>query len=602
MLSQERNKAEVVRRTGYAFSAISNLIENHDVIAFDVSKTLLSRCVLSSDGVFRFMEQSLGVEGFCGARLKAEQLAERRFGTNEASEISLNEIYSLLAVLLPDSTVTPDDERKCEEKFHFSNQAFVMIAAVAREKGKRLIGINDTQMNKDQVSRLLEALGIELDALYSPLDGHHFLLKAAANEEAAPNRALHFSQRKPTNMNEDVDSSITAIHVIQHSDCLWQDDAPFVDQGRGEYTFTSDLILGQIAARLPHVDPEEPDLYSCGFNVCGPLLLGFCDYIAEHSMQDGFYELLLPPGQIHIIEQSLSTLKLPLSCYSISDVKEVITSDFSNVSAEKRKQLRHRIEAWKSQDSKNIAIVDVDGSVLDFDFLTSPQVHRYCIFDQSSPVRQERASAYLLDGANATNTDVSVIVGTVLFDLLFANPKASFPNLNSKKDISLTLNGKAEAITDVGLLASICVQRGALDFLRMIAPIKDTLDRRELKDFNYFCLTRLVTTPTEREYRTFENVPFPWCKGETEWRTIESYWKPESISSKYLTDFRRQIHEQQLHNYDRMLPNSIKDLSMRDDIGQLDWRRIMYRHPLKISYWNSVRRFQRQKQNELGQK
>ncbi|WP_109313733.1 hypothetical protein [Ruegeria sp. AU67] len=602
MLSQERNKAEVVRRTGYAFSTISNLIENHDVIAFDVSKTLLSRCVLNSDGVFRFMEKSLGVEGFCGARLKAEQLAERRFGTIEASEISLNEIYSLLAVLLPDNIVTPDNERECEEKFHFSNQAFVMVASVAREKGKRLIGINDTQLNKDQVSRLLEALGIELEALYSPLDGRHFLLKVAAKEEAAPNRVLHFGHRKLTNLNDKVDSAVTAIYVIQHRDCLRQDDAPFVDQGRGEYTFTSDLILGQIAARMPHVDPEEPDLYSFGFNVCGPLLLGFCDYLAEHSMQEEFDELLLPPGESHIFEQSLSILKLPLSCYSISDVNDVLTSKFSNASDNEREQLRHRIEAWRAQDSKSIAVVDVDGSARDFDFSTLPRVHRYCIFCQSSPDRQARASAYMLDGLNAMNTDVSVTVGTVLLDLLFANPKMSFPKLNSGTNISLTLNGQIEAIADVELLASNCVQRGALDFLRMIAPRKGTLDRQELKDFNLFCLTRLITTPTEREYRAFENVPFPQCKGESEWRTIESYWKPESIWSKYLTDFRRQIHEQQLHNYDLMLPNSIKDLSMRDDIGQLDWRRIMYRHPLKISYWNSVRRFQRQKQNELGQK
>lgn len=602
MLSQERNKAEVVRRTGCTFSTISNLIENHDVIAFDVSKTLLSRGVLSVDGVFRFIEKSLGVDGFYGARLKAEQLARRRFGTTEASEISLHEIYSLLAVLLPDNTVTPDDEREFEEKFHFLNQAFVMIATVARAKGKQLVGINDTRLNKDQLSRLLKSHGIELDALISPTEGRHFLLKVAANEEVAPNRVLHFCQREFANMNVDVDCALTAIHVNQHSDCLRQDDAPFVDQDRGEYTFTSDLIFGQIAARMPHVDPEEPDLYSFGFNVCGPVLLGFCDYIAERSIQDGFDELLLPPGQHHIIEQSLSILKLPLTSYSISDVKEAFDGEFLDASAVERKQLQKRIDAWTVQGSKNIAIADIDGSAPDIKFLSSLRVHRYCICGQSSPSREARASAYLFDGLNAMSTDMSVRVGPVLSDFLFVNPDTSFPHLNSGNDISLSLSAKCEMNADIGLLASICVQRGALDFLRMIAPRKDALDRRELKDFNLFCLTRLITTPTEREYRAFENVPFPRCKGESEWRTVESYWKPKSISSKYLDNSSRQNQEQQLHNYDLMLPNSIKQLSTRDDIGQLDWRRIMYRHPLKVSYWNSVRRYQRRTQRELGQK
>ncbi|WP_170426102.1 hypothetical protein [Ruegeria arenilitoris] len=611
MPSQIRNKAEIVRRTGYAFSTVLSLIENHDVIAFDVFGTLLSPYLLSEDGVFRFIEKSFGAEGFCGARLKAEQLARRRYVTKEAPDVSLDNIYSILSILLPDHAVTPDDEWECEKAFLHQNESFGMIAAIAREKGKRLVGISDARLSKDHVSKLLDACGIELDALYASLDdsrrafgkssGHEFL-QIAAREEVAPGSILHFREFQVPSPSDALDCGYTTIHVRSHRDCFMQDDAPFVEAHCGEYTITSDLILGQVAMRMPHIDPEEPDLYSFGFNTCGPLLLGFCDHIAEVSKRDQLEGLFVPDGQIQIIEKAINTLRLSLSCRAISELNEVVHDDFAVALEGEPDQFGHRVEARRDHDLKNVAIVDLDGNASNIDLRTSPRVYRYSLFDQSSRTGSERCSHYFFDGTNGTNVQISATTGAALIKLLSFSIDATFPELNSDNDESLTYNGEIDATARVGFLAANCVQRGALDFLRMIEPRKDTIDPQELKALNRVSLSRLISTPTEREYCALAIVPVPGDEGGSEWKSIGSFWNPKPVLSKSLNNFRRQDHERRLENYDLMLPNSLKQLSLRGDIEQLDWRRIMYRHPLKVSYWNSVRRYQRRKQSELGAK
>lgn len=81
------------------------------------------------------MKQSFGVDGFCGAKLKAWQFARRCFRKKRSIRGQFEKIYSFLAVLWLENIVTPNDEVYCEEKFHYLNQTFVMLATVARDKG-----------------------------------------------------------------------------------------------------------------------------------------------------------------------------------------------------------------------------------------------------------------------------------------------------------------------------------------------------------------------------------------------------------------------------------------------------------------------------------
>ncbi|WP_282152198.1 hypothetical protein [Ruegeria atlantica] len=578
---------------------MSNLIDSHDVISFDVFGTLLARYVPSPHDVFRYMGQSLEIDDFCSARLKAEQLARRRFGTEKSPEISLDEIYEVLSVLVPGHGVKPDDERVYEKGLAYADQAFKMVAETARQKGKRVIGISDTYLNKSEVSGQLEASGIVLDEVYTSCESRRdglgkfngrMFTHVADKEGVAPQRILHFGESVITDVANALARGITAIHVQPHLECLEQDEAPFIDRGSEDGSFTADLILGQIAARLPHVDPEESDLYGFGFNMCGPLLFGFCDYIAKRSKRDEVDHLLLPADQSLIIEHALNILQLSVPGCSIVDVKYVLSGGLPESPKAEGELLKRKLEKLIRQSAQNVAIVDIGCNlppVGALDAVGRSRLHWYCLGLQKDSGDREGLSAYLFDGLSAADFDVAATNGVELFKLLFSNPDTE-PKSSGDK------NGATNRIRS---LAVQDIHRGALDFLRKIAPLKDALDRRELTDYNRLCFLRLISNPTELEYCALAGVPYLLYQDQDSWTFIGSVWKFRPVPSRPLPTVQNLANERQLENYDLLLPTAIKELSLRDDIGQMNWRRIMYRHPLKISYWNSIRRYLRRSGN-----
>ncbi|MCG7520518.1 hypothetical protein [Ruegeria sp. Ofav3-42] len=604
MPSLERNKAEVVRRTGFTFSTISNLIENHDVISFDVFGTLLASYLFSPDGVLRYMEQTLGVDGFAAARLKAELLARRRFGTREAPEASLNEIYEVLSVLLPSHGVTPGEELEFRKSLAYADQSIGLLAKVAREKGKRVIGVSDTCLDKAQLSNLLDSHGIELDVLYTSLDHRRDALgnvngrifpHVAEREGVAPHRILHLVENQSNDLENALATGLTAIHVRAPHECMKQDESPFVQINCGENTLTEEFIQGQIAARMPQVDPKEPDLYSYGFNVCGPLLLGLCDFVANRAKQDEVEQLLLPEHQGYIVGQGLKILQLPVPKVSTIDTNKVLSDSPSAVSDTEQKHLRRHIENVIGQRKQNVAVLDIDCSLPTFGSEARPYMYWYCLIGQRGSGDGSNTSAYLFDELSAASIE--------MFETNVVEPVyLLFSKSNSECGESTPSSAENSAAKWVRGLAAQCVQRGALDFLRAISPSKNVINRRELADYNRQCFLRLTARPTEREHCAFEGVPLNIDGGEKARRTIGASWKPEIATPQNSTSLRGQDDERQLHNYELLLPNAIKQLSLRDDIGQLNWFRIMFRHPLKVSYWNSVRRYLRRKKTRLGHK
>ncbi|WP_299893023.1 hypothetical protein [uncultured Ruegeria sp.] len=606
MPSPEHNKAEIVRRTGHTLSTISRLIDNHDIISFDVFGTLLARYALSVVDVYGYLEKQFDVVGFCSARQKAEQLARRRFGSDEAPEVSLEEIYEVLSVLFPGHGVKPGDELLAEEKFSYADSAIVLILEIARQKDKRVIGLSDSYLSKIQTTRLLKANGIELDEQYTSCDyrreglgkfnGRIFSFMTK-EEGTAPHRVLHFGADLVADVENALACDILAVHVKPLPDCLQQDDIPFSNTGIGEDSLTTSLIRGHIAARLPHVDPEEADLYTYGFNMGGPLLLGFCNYISECANQDDVDRILLPQRAGYIIERAIDILQLPVPEVSILEVTGFSHEALLEAPTADHAQLRDNINSWFDQDHQSVAIVDVDWDLNAsnvFEKLISERVHGYRLGIKTNTSATREASGYLFGGPMTADYEATLVQCAELVELLFSRPTSGIFTVRTETGELAPANVNVISAVQIRNLAMQTVQRGALDFLSLVYSRVDALDAEELADYNRLCFSRLISAPTKREYSAFEGVPHSLHPDLGTWRSIGHFWNADRTSDQSLADLQNN-HLQQLRNYDLLLPDAVKRLSLRDDIDQMDWRRTMFRHPMKVSYWNSIRRYLRRK-------
>jgi hypothetical protein len=234
--------------------------------------------------------------------------------------------------------------------------------------------------------------------------------------------------------------------------------------------------------------------------------------------------------------------------------------------------------------------VDWDLTVFNvFEKLINGRAHGYFLGTKTGTSASERASGYLFGGPMTADYEATIMQCTELVELLFSRPTSGVSKLRPVTGELTPADGNVISAMQIRNLAMQTVQRGALDFLRLVHSRVDALDAQELVHYNQLCFSRLISAPTNREYSAFEGVPHFLCPDRGIWRNIGHFWNADGNSNQTRADL------QQLRNYDLLLPDALKRLSLRDDIDQMDWRRTMFRHPTKISYWNSIRRYLRRK-------
>lgn len=589
MPSQDRIKAEIVRRTGYTLAALSGLIDEYDTIVFDVFGTLLPSYLLQASDTYEYLEKEHDLPGFRAARQKSEQLARRRFGSDETPEVDIDEIYQVLSVLFPGHGVGPHDEFLAEISYRFADPAIGEILKIARQKGKRIVGLSDACLHKGQVAHLLEVNGIELDELYVYPDirnngtapfGGGVLSLMIQEERIEPQHVLYFGADLAVGASIGLVSTALSVHVQPLAECMQWDEIPFNYFNRAEETPTTKLIRGHVAARLPHYDPEESDMYIFGYNMAGPLLLGFCDYIWQNANNDGVDQMLFSQSVDHVIRQAIEISQPLVPRVSVFDPAYKRSTDAGSVK-----------EATGTHDKpQNVAFVDVDWNPGTLELVkerTNAHVQGYFVGTKRDAGSRR---GYLFGGETAGDAEPEPTQCNQLIKLLFSPPLAEAIEPSSEAgDARSTISfAKTRAF------AVQCVQRGALDFLRSACSSQDTMDGQELADYNRFAFCQLASAPTKREFSAFATVPFCLEPDKRTWGCIEDTWVIDWQSRQRQVGLKNN-QLRQLRNYDWLLPASLKRLSLRDDIDQMDWRREIQRHPLKVSYWNSIRRYLRRK-------
>ncbi len=222
MVGVNTHDSELIARTGWMASSIEALVKEKRVISFDVFDTLLARRIHEPADLFAFIEKTSAIPGFAGARVKAESLARKRFGTPQTPEVSLEEIYTVLGTMLPGLPFGPTDEIEAEAGFLFADPVLVRIVELARKHGKRVIAISDMYLGKEQIAGLLARNRILLDAVYSSCDHRREGLgkfngrlfpHVAKQEGCLPADMVHFGDNRISDVKNAVECGIVGVLV-----------------------------------------------------------------------------------------------------------------------------------------------------------------------------------------------------------------------------------------------------------------------------------------------------------------------------------------------------------------------------------------------------
>ncbi|MCK0196067.1 hypothetical protein MWN34_03985 [Ancylobacter sp. 6x-1] len=577
-------------------ASVEALIDRHAVISFDVFDTLLARRLSRPVDVFRHIEQAHGIADFAASREKAEWLARRRFGTADSPEVLLVEIYDVLRELLPGLPVGPQDELAAERLFLYRDPAVVALVEHARARGKRIIAISDMYLTGVEIGALLAANGIAVDRIYASADHRDPALGkfnrriypfVAREENVAPGDILHFGDNPVSDVRHALECGVTAVHVRSRTECVREAGAPFCDLNRREGSLADSLVDGQIAARMPHLAPGVPDLYLFGYAAAGPLLLGFCRYIAEMAARDGVERLTLLARDGYIVAKALDILELDVPPYavmpfsrrlvvfpllkddpalvdrvifdglpgeatprafwtwlgldaaaiaghplldspmSMTAFKAHFHEPLATAAAAERTLLTDYLDGWVGPDPAKTAIVDVGWGLTSFralDRLVSPDFKAYFVGIQSGGYHRKGLSGYLFDRGEPASVEQILTSALEILELVFSDTRPAFTGLRRIDGTIAPAQEENSAGDTMRGLAVATVEAGALDFLRDIRDRAMLPRADELRTMLRDSLSQLAAAPTLREFAALADIPHAPGVGHSQWATIGSFW------------------------------------------------------------------------------
>ena len=306
-----RDRSLPLRKEG-----LDHLLEQVQVLTLDVFDTILARRAVKPTDVFRWLEVSEGWTGFAKARVAAEVAARKRHA-ERGQEVSLEEIYEVLAseIFLPQDAMAK--ELAAEGRFLYPNPTVVELISRARLAGRRVVAISDIYLSSSQVDALLRASGVCVDRVYTSSDHRHAnlgkyngrLFSHVLTAEGVPHGgALHVGDNLVADVRNARQAGLCAMETRQlhllHSENDVHAEAlrPFVKNA------ASSLVLGQYTRWLTHAGASRSLAETFGYAYGGPLLVGFAQYLAAKAKAAGIQRMLLLERDGNILAATFKSL------------------------------------------------------------------------------------------------------------------------------------------------------------------------------------------------------------------------------------------------------------------------------------------------------
>lgn len=261
---------------------MKNILQNvqTNLIAFDVFDTLVIRNVVEPTDVFKMV----GGRSFCYARILAEIIA-RKLSSKE--DITLDKIYRFLPSKYKNKEIAIEKE-VCKP-----NPEVYDIYKELKAQGKKIYAISDMYLPKHVIEDILKQCGYELDGIYvsseiglSKSTGNLFNYFLKDNNYEAKD-VLHIGDNKKSDFECAKQVGMKAILIQKHSNKL-----TYLNKNKDYY------LCGFANHKINETNDRFEQL---GFEVLGPILVSFCQWIHEKNIEFNFEKLFFMSRDMHIV-------------------------------------------------------------------------------------------------------------------------------------------------------------------------------------------------------------------------------------------------------------------------------------------------------------
>ncbi len=173
------------------------MIDDANVVSFDVFDTLLFRKVNEPEMVFEIVGQHFGIHGYRKLRIDAQNEASRRvYESHQYPHANMDEIYDVLSehVEIPVNWMEVKQfEIQLEEDALVANQEMLDIFLLAKEREKRVVATTDMYLLADTLKDILEKKGfVGFDYIYCSADEHKAKFNKLLFEEVSKRECVKY--------------------------------------------------------------------------------------------------------------------------------------------------------------------------------------------------------------------------------------------------------------------------------------------------------------------------------------------------------------------------------------------------------------------------
>lgn len=264
-------------------------IKRFDVISFDIFDTLVKRNVAHPKDIFDIVEQTFNqnnnnkqITGFRNERIEAEKKARLK-AVNE--EITLGEIYQNLSQYSDiDKKKISEIEEKTEIKYCTPNYNIMDLYKKCVESSKIVILTSDMYLPRNTIEKILSKCGIfgytklflssEIGLQKAKGTLYNYILK---DLDIKPSQMIHIGDGRITDYVIPKRQGIQAIHVEREQVNTNIISRKQIYSKSQFYSFINNNILKY---------HDEDYAFKLGYEVLGPLFLGFTEWIHSELRQN----------------------------------------------------------------------------------------------------------------------------------------------------------------------------------------------------------------------------------------------------------------------------------------------------------------------------
>ncbi|WP_153045268.1 hypothetical protein [Sinorhizobium americanum] len=312
----------------------SGLIQKHQpkLISFDLFDTLVIRGFEAPADLYKLLEYDLRAKmqhvpfDLAGKRLTAELKARTEA---EGEEITLRDIYTCLAASenIPAELCEKIMEREIELEIKACQPRPIGIEMlrIARATGTPVCITSDMYLPRHAIDSILSATLVEVDQVYLSTEigltkKSGSLFDFITTERKLNNKdVVHVGDTLKTDIEPATKRGITAFHIPKSTEYLRSH--PYFSKTFGKRPPITGLGRSVIASAIAHKMFDDPkqvatdsiakgDPWLLGYNVLGPLVLGFVSWVRRRAVEDNVSTLYFLAREGRIFKDVFDRLEL----------------------------------------------------------------------------------------------------------------------------------------------------------------------------------------------------------------------------------------------------------------------------------------------------